>query len=958
MNDMTSNNQKEDPLNNEVKELLNKGLTKAKRNDFEGALNFVDKALEIQPDFVGAIVFKGKILLNMKKFNEANDYVEKALNINDNLDKAWELKGLILNASGKFEDALKSIDKAINLNPKEPNNFYSKGTFFMNQMDTQNALKFFDQALEINPEFIPALFSKSVVLAAQAKFDEALITIDKLIQVEPDYKEAKRLKAVILRESGRELEAIETIDRITSQDPTDIEAWVEKGIELLNIKKSTEALNCFTKAIELKDKSVKAWTLKGVALKALERFDEAMECFEIANRIDPKDYKPLIEKGQTLVALKKIDLAIDLYDHMLRRFPEVFDIYFAKGLAYGSKDDFAEAVKCFDKTLELNPEFQPAEEARKVLKKMLKLKPPKEDLKKMILSEPKDAVGFYNKAYALYTAGDKEKALEIYDEALKLKPDLIQALHNKGAILAELKRFDEALLFIDSALSHVPDDPGLLSNKAATLMKLERMDEAIEMLDKLLEIEPNFVDGWVNKGLSLHIHGDTEEGLKCLDKAIKIHPNSDKAWYNKSILLDKLGRKEEAKKAKQKAVSINPALDKKDIVAIIDSRSFFGKRSEQTQGEAGSCICHECGKPVKMFAKFCTSCGIPLGKSDSNIPVFHLGFGGPSKGTIDVRELGKLGFPPPDAEVKPIDRSKLPSVEDTMEFLNLSDKGTKFAKEGKLEEAVQLYDKALELMPHAWMTLMMKSNVLLEAEKDEEVLKVTKELLTYHPNVPEGWYIRGLALINIDKPDDGLRCLQNALKVDSRMEPAQEAIDNLFRTHPNNAKYYLDDLQVQFTETYELMYDIFSKVKSNEWISFRPLEITIDGFVESAIIKKHEFEFKQEEFNDNLPKLLYYIFKTQNYFIFYVGKLTSQTKRILLLGHAKKLFGLDMINSDETEQKPVKIYPIYEEIIDSYEKVQNEWKIIWEGAFLPPLYLFYNLVLLEEFLDKLRIEHS
>ena len=99
---MTSNNQKEDPLNNEFKELINKGITRAKRTDFEGALNFVDKALEILPDTVGAIVLKGKILLNMKRFNEASDYVEKALNINNNSDKAWELKGLILNASGKF----------------------------------------------------------------------------------------------------------------------------------------------------------------------------------------------------------------------------------------------------------------------------------------------------------------------------------------------------------------------------------------------------------------------------------------------------------------------------------------------------------------------------------------------------------------------------------------------------------------------------------------------------------------------------------------------------------------------------------------------------------------------------------------------------------------------------------------------------------------------------------------
>ncbi|MFX0076117.1 MAG: tetratricopeptide repeat protein [Candidatus Hermodarchaeota archaeon] len=955
---MTYNNQNEDPLVTKVKELLNKGLVRAREADFEGALKFIEKALEIQPESIDAIVFKGKVLLTVKKVNEAKECAEKALNINEESDKVWELKGLLLDESGKFDEAIEALDNAISINPKEPGNFLSKANVFMNHQDPQNALKCFNQALDIQQDSIPALFGKTIILASQGKFDEALPTINKLIEGNPDNLEAKRLKAMILRESGRGLEAIDTIDKITSQDPTNIKAWIEKGIELLNIKKPDDALSCFSKAIELSDKSVEAWTLKGVALRILKRYEEAMKCFDTAISIDAKNYKPLLEKGQLLIDLKKIDLALDLYDHTLKRFPDAFDIHFAKGLAYGSKDDFTEAIKCFDKALELNPQFQPADEARSIAKEMLRFKPPKEDLKKMILSEPTDAIGFYNKAFALLNAGDKEKALEMYDEALKLKPDFIQAVHNKGAILADLNRLDEALEITNIGLNYVPEDISLLSNKAAVLLKLEKFDESIKIIDKVLEINPNYVNAWINKGLSFHIRGDTERGLKYLDRAIEVDPNSDKAWYNKSILLNKLGRKDEAQEAKQVAIRLNPALDKKDIVAIIDSRSFFGKRSDQTQEDSGGYICHDCGKPVKMTEKFCSSCGAPLGKSDSNIPVIHFGSRGPSMGTINVKELDQLGIPPSDAKVKPFDPSEFPSPEDTMKFLELSDRGTSLAQQGELEDAVKYYDKALELLPHAWMTLMMKSSVLLEAEKDEEVLKTTEELLSYHPNVPEGWYIRGLALINTDNPDDGLRCLQNALKIDPRMEPAQKAIDNLFQTHPNNAEYYFEKLQLPIRRTYELMHNIFSKVKPNEWISFVPLEITIDGFVENAILKKYEIEFKQEEFNDYLPKLVYYILKTKNYFIFYVGKLNSQTKRILLLGYAEKLFGLDMITSIEKDKNPLKIYPIYEEIVDAYEKIQNEWEFIWEGEFIPPLYLFYNLIIYEEYLDKLRIEFS
>jgi Tfp pilus assembly protein PilF len=63
-----------------------------------------------------------------------------------------------------------------------------------------------------------------------------------------------------------------------------------------------------------------------------------------------------------------------------------------------------------------------------------------------ILSADPDSVATLNLLAVIHMSmGRNDAALSCYDRALSLRPDIIQALSNRGAVLKQMKRYNEAL---------------------------------------------------------------------------------------------------------------------------------------------------------------------------------------------------------------------------------------------------------------------------------------------------------------------------------------------------------------------------------------------------------------------------------------------------------------------------------------------------------------------------------
>ena len=79
------------------------------------------------------------------------------------------------------------------------------------------------------------------------------------------------------------------------------------------------------------------------------------------------------------------------------------------------------------------------------------------------------------------------------------------------------------------------------------------------------------------------------------------------------------------------------------------------------------------------------------------------------------------------------------------------------------DEALQAYDKALELCPSYWSVWASKGNCLLSLERFEEALPCFETALADVPDEYAWWNSRGVVLHRLGRDDEALECYRKAL---------------------------------------------------------------------------------------------------------------------------------------------------------------------------------------------------
>jgi len=133
-----------------------------------------------------------------------------------------------------------------------------------------------------------------------------------------------------------------------------------------------------------------------------------------------------------------------------------------------------------------------------------------------------------------------EEELKLYEGALSIDPNDINAWNDKGVTLYKLAKDNEAMQCFDKALNIDPNNIRALKYKGILHSQSGRHAQAIQCYDKILNINPHPNDAliWNNKGVALHVMGRDIEALQCYDRALKIDPNYELARENREISLE------------------------------------------------------------------------------------------------------------------------------------------------------------------------------------------------------------------------------------------------------------------------------------------------------------------------------------------------------------------------------------------------------------------------------------
>lgn len=274
-----------DYINKKADYWYQRGLQLAGERSYEEAIEAYDKAIQIDPENVGA--WDGKALA---------------------------LKSLALSShdTEKFNESLKAYDQSIELyneriakNPQDTNALYYKGLALTGRAlamkageklnissDKDDRIKYFEEAIdaydriiEIDPKYVTAWKNKGNVLYSLGEYNESLEALDKAIEIVPDYGLAWYSKGLALFEMGRYEEAIQAYDNALKTFPDNAGIWYNKANALSGQGKYDEAVDAYDHAINLDPSLGDAWHGKGVAFNKLGLDTSANACNDRAKQL-------------------------------------------------------------------------------------------------------------------------------------------------------------------------------------------------------------------------------------------------------------------------------------------------------------------------------------------------------------------------------------------------------------------------------------------------------------------------------------------------------------------------------------------------------------------------------------------------------------------------------------------------------------------------------------------------
>jgi tetratricopeptide (TPR) repeat protein len=168
------------------------------------------------------------------------------------------------------------------------------------------------------------------------------------------------------------------------------------------------------------------------------------------------------------------------------------------------------------------------------------------------------AMVWVNKGNALFNQDKFEKAIEAYDEAIKLDPENAPAWLAKGLALGELERYYEAIEAYDEVLKLDPENAPAWNNKGVIFGEQDKDNEAIEAYDKAIKLDPNDALYWTNLGQVLNRQGKYTKAIEAFNKAIRLDPEDANAWSGKGYALSELGRYDDSIDAYDEAIRLDP----------------------------------------------------------------------------------------------------------------------------------------------------------------------------------------------------------------------------------------------------------------------------------------------------------------------------------------------------------------------------------------------------------------
>lgn len=289
----------------------------ARTGNLSDAEYHYQKAIEIHPGYLEAIIRFGTYMVERARFLEAAELFSRAIDVNDRLligyiglaicqhymrfdDKATEMiemaEAIEPNSSILFAEVAKLELKASAV--KEAREYLEPSADSRSISDSLIELQSqrFRTALKKHPERADWHYRLGLLLKVQNKLREAVSEFKKAIEINPDYVKARMKLALVLYQLGEKKEALEHLKKVVLLEPGYSDVYYQMGLIYADQSQFALAVECFQESLKRNGKNINALYALAQGLINLGLNRRAADALQAIIEIAPQSEKALLAK--------------------------------------------------------------------------------------------------------------------------------------------------------------------------------------------------------------------------------------------------------------------------------------------------------------------------------------------------------------------------------------------------------------------------------------------------------------------------------------------------------------------------------------------------------------------------------------------------------------------------------------------------------------------------------------
>jgi len=441
------------------------------------------KAIEMYEKILSLIGPEWNVLFRLVELNNKLENIDGVISALERLleidPSNYQLKkSLIENLilAGRSADALNLVDELLELFPSDLELIQKKAQILLSQNKWEDAYNALHNVLADKKINLDAKLQIGYLFFEKSVSDSSIKPLAKKIFTELDkdssYWAVKIVLGAIALEERNDSIAIENFKYVTENANWNVDAWIRLGALYFDNKKYEEAERILLQAIESFPDNYPINFILGLSLAQQSKYDDASRYLKKATELNPTDVNTLSAYAYTLNQLKQDEEAIYYLNKALTIKPNDVNVIGTLALIYNAQKVFEKSDSLYERALGIKPDdplinnnYAYSLSTRGIQLEralnMVNLALEKDSLNTAYLDTKgwifyqlgryNEAKEFISKAVELGTnsaviidhlgdiefkLGNKEKAIELWKEALKLDPSKkeIEEKINKGEL--------------------------------------------------------------------------------------------------------------------------------------------------------------------------------------------------------------------------------------------------------------------------------------------------------------------------------------------------------------------------------------------------------------------------------------------------------------------------------------------------------------------------------------------